>query len=488
MLLICNRAAAADYSPMNQRHFILFVPLCQGRGELFRPETVMITDGPDVLTKSRPGGYNQKNVPAAEGPGPTEFFLQRKKSMANTSVQKTRSGRGLWLLPVAAGAFLLAVLGWFTWRYQSRFAPRTEILGVNCANMTVEEASAALQAAADQVEFVLGDETGEEIVRLPLNAFLQPDQLPHLARDAFARQKEDAGPFDWLLSPGGRVEPALLAGVTNRQIWAVLEEALYGNTPRKAPTDARVELSEEGYLVVEEEPGNLVNLQICTDVLAEAFGSFRSLTGPVGALTAENARIRPVVTADGETVRRITDALEAYTHLSIRLVFAEDSVYELTPEDIWSVSTVEIVGRDVVATPDGEKVRALTDLLAADYGFDGVYAKFHKAEQTREYIYYRVGDTGWKMDREDLAEQVAEALRMQTDAEIAPRYDYTWYWKDYYKYYGVKDTFIEISLDNQYLWAYVDGERVDRYYSDWLTIHQDVCRSPRFKRQSFGFF
>ena len=31
--------------------------------------------------------------------------------MANTSVQKTRSGRGLWLLPVAAGAFLLAVLG-----------------------------------------------------------------------------------------------------------------------------------------------------------------------------------------------------------------------------------------------------------------------------------------------------------------------------------------------------------------------------------------
>ena len=378
--------------------------------------------------------------------------------MANTSVQKTRSGRGLWLLPVAAGAFLLAVLGWFTWRYQSRFAPRTEILGVNCANMTVEEASAALQAAADQVEFVLGDETGEEIVRLPLNAFLQPDQLPHLARDAFARQKEDGGPFDWLLSPGGRVEPALLAGVTNRQIWAVLEEALYGNTPRKAPTDARVELSEEGYLVVEEEPGNLVNLQICTDVLAEAFGSFRSLTGPVGALTAENARIRPVVTADGETVRRITDALEAYTHLSIRLVFAEDSVYELTPEDIWSVSTVEIVGRDVVATPDGEKVRALTDLLAADYGFDGVYAKFHKAEQTREYIYYRVGDTGWKMDREDLAEQVAEALRMQTDAEIAPRYDYTWYWKDYYKYYGVKDTFIEISLDNQYLWAYVDGE------------------------------
>ena len=217
--------------------------------------------------------------------------------MANTSKQKTRSGRRLWLLPVAAGIFLLGVLGWFSFRYQSRFTPRTEILGVDCTNMTAEEAARALQAAADRVTFDLRDEEGREIVRLPLNDFLEKDQLAGLAQDAFRRQKQDAGLFDWLLSPGGSEEPAILSGVNSRQIWAALEDALYGTEPRVAPSNARVELSEDGYLVVEEEPGNLVDLKVCGDVLAAAFRDCRSLTESPVTLEAKNARIRPVVTA-----------------------------------------------------------------------------------------------------------------------------------------------------------------------------------------------
>jgi len=378
--------------------------------------------------------------------------------MANESKQKTRTGRWLWLLPVAAGLFLIGVLGWFTWRYQSRFTPKTEILGVNCANMTAAEAADALNAAADGVVFSVGDETGEEVVRLPLRALLDEGALDELARAAFARQHADAGLFDWLLAPGGIEAPAVLSEVSVPEIARAINHALYDANPRVPPRDARVELSEDGYLVVEEEPGNLVNTQACAEALAERVHTLRSLTEPVGAAVVSGARIRPVVTADGESIRRLTDALDDYTHMDVALVFADDSRYELTPEDIWSVSRVRIVGRDVVCEPDEELVRELTDRLAEDYGYDGVYAKFHQAEKTREYIYYRVGDTGWKMDREALARDVSDALREKTGAEITPTYDYTWYWKNYYKYYNVKDTFIEISLDNQYMWAYVDGE------------------------------
>ena len=69
-----------------------------------------------------------------------------------------------------------------------------------------------------------------------------------------------------------------------------------------------------------------------------------------------------------------------------------------------------------------------------------------------------MGDTGWKLDRDDLVQQALTALENRQTAVISPRYDYTWYWKEQYKHYRVGDTYIEISLDNQYLWAFKDGE------------------------------
>ena len=53
-----------------------------------------------------------------------------------------------------------------------------------------------------------------------------------------------------------------------------------------------------------------------------------------------------------------------------------------------------------VCAPVPEKVKALSDALADEYALDGIYAKFHNAEKTRPYIYYRVGDTGWILDRD----------------------------------------------------------------------------------------
>ena len=72
-------------------------------------------------------------------------------------------------------------------------------------------------------------------------------------------------------------------------------------------------------------------------------------------------------------------------------------------------------------------------------------------------MYYRVGDRGWIMDRDGLTTDIASALNDRANGTFVPNYDRTWYWKDYYKGYRVADTFIEISLDNQYMWCYKDG-------------------------------
>ncbi len=112
----------------------------------------------------------------------------------------------------------------------------------------------------------------------------------------------------------------------------------------------------------------------------------------------------------------------------------------------------------VKCVPDSDLVHALADRLADEYASEGVYAKFLHAAETRELIYYRVGDDGWLLDRQALGDQVLRALETGEETTVVPDYDYTWYWKSYYPYYRVGDTFVEISLDNQYLWYFVDGE------------------------------
>ena len=167
--------------------------------------------------------------------------------------------------------------------------------------------------------------------------------------------------------------------------------------------------------------------------------------------------VGPSVTADSEEIQRVTAELDAYLRRRITIEFENGNSYTFTPEDIRAVSYVSVMGRMVVCRPDTALLRSFLDTVIEDYGTDGVFAKFLHANETRPYVYYRVGDRGWIMDRDGLTTDIASALNDRANGTFVPNYDRTWYWKDYYKGYRVGDTFIEISLDNQYMWCYKDG-------------------------------
>ena len=377
--------------------------------------------------------------------------------MAKKSKKKTAALRFLWLLPLAALLFLVITAGYYTWQYQGRFLPGTEIMGVDCSNMTAAEAAGALNRAAAQRSVTLGDSSGAQIAEIPLGLFFTEDLLADTARAEFDSQHESAGALDWLLTREHVCRPAPLSGLGRRPVMAVLEGVLYGASPRVSSTSAHVELTDEGYTVVGETVGNMVNMGRCADALAAALGKLDSLSDDPAAVIVENARLLPAVTSDSETITRLTKELDSYLQLPVTLAFGGGADYSLTPEDIRSVSDISIENGEAVCVPDPALVYDLVNELADRWGFDGVFAKFLHVQDTRPYVYYRVGDTGWKLDRDDLAQRVYAALAGKTGAEIAPRYDYTWYWAEQYRRNRVSDTYIEISLDNQYLWAYKDG-------------------------------
>ena len=291
-------------------------------------------------------------------------------------------------------------------------------------------------------------------------ASLDTDGFTAALEEYFDAQHAEAGLFGWMTKGERSLETGVYTVSDTAAASELLSRVLYDETPRQAPVDARIVLGEDGYTVDPGSKGNLVNLANCVSAIAEQLPAVRDLREESPVIEAKNAVIRQSVTAESPELLAQRAAIDAYLATEVTLDFQDGNTYTLTPQDIWRMSDVTLSDAEgqTVCAPVPEKVKALSDALADEYALDGVYAKFHNAEKTRPYIYYRVGDTGWILDRDALALDIAAALETETDATVTPSYDTSWYWKQEYWFYNFTDTFVEISLDNQYMWYYVDGK------------------------------
>ena len=362
-------------------------------------------------------------------------------------------------LILALSVVLLAVIafGGVTVYYHLTFLPGTVIDGYSCGGVSAEDAADYLLNVAKSRSAQLTDAEGDAIGTLPLASFADTEGFTAAVQEFFDKQHAETGLFGWM-DPGEQVlDAAVYAVPEESEVSTAVSDALYADTPRELPVSAHIVLGEDGYTVDPGSEGNLVNLMRCTGAVSAALPTLRDLRTESPVITVENGKVRQGITTESPELLAQCAVLDAYLGTSVTIAF-QDNDYTLSPEEIWQISSVELDGDDVICTPVLEKVRELSDTLADQYALDGVYAKFHNTEKTRPYVYYRVGDNGWILDHDALAEDITAALASGVDQTVELSYDMTWYWKEEYWYYSVADTFVEISLDNQYLWFYEDGK------------------------------
>ena len=382
-----------------------------------------------------PGG--ETPPPAPETPAP------RKKKL-----------RWLWLL-LAVAVIAAAGIGVTSWQYQSRFLPHTRLCGVDVSSLPPAEASARLAESAGNVLVALRDGDGTAIVSLPLTDLVSGAALDRTAAEAFAAQHRDMGLFRWLTGGEYSYDLPIREEHPVSALLALLRNTLYGDTPRVHPEDAYIQFTDTGYTLVPEVEGNLVDLRACAETLSAALDGFSDLTPRTVDAKGKDLRLLPEITADSRRIQRQCEHLDAYMATPVTLDFQNGNTYTLTPEDIWSLSDAELTRTSARCTPDPVRAAALARELAKEYGDDGVYAKFRNVVPTRELIYYRVGDKGWIMDHAAMGGEIARLLSDGEGGTLTPIYDYTWYWDGYY---NCGDTFVEISIDNQYMWYFLDGK------------------------------
>lgn len=341
--------------------------------------------------------------------------------------------------------------------FADKFLPGTRVDGVDCAALSAEAAADRLTEAAAAESVTLRDGgTGEVILTAPLADYADPAALRAALAELLAEQKTGRGFFAYL-SPGRYDYAAPLFGTADAETLAAgLESALYGGTVRVEPQNAWLELDGDSYRLVPEVVGNAVDVRAC----AEALRSFLLAGGQLAdgtadyAVSVDGGRILPAVTAATPALAAAKAALDAYVSQSVALDFQNGNVVSLTPEEIYGVSRIRYNRDGIVCRPDREKLSALVSALADQWGSDGVARKYLHVEATRETVYYRDGDWGFRMDRDALTDAVQAALLAGEPATVTPTYDYTSYLE---QRYGLGNTLVEISIDNQYLWFYRDG-------------------------------
>jgi len=474
---------------MERLYFILETAACQGKNGFPREngKTAGGECAPFPVDERSGNGYNLPNQKQAGYSMDEEKLNSIKDAFAGEKTigeepEEPPRGKspGLWalwavLLALALGVLALSLI---SVRYQERFYPNTRLLGLDVSRLTAAEAAARLAAGAEEAAVTLRDSSRVDICTIPLSAFVTQDDLFAECSRALLEQHRGKGPLAWLDRGDYDYAPRFLASLSEEAVRDVLEETLYGDTPRVSPKDARIVLGEDFYTLEPEEEGNLVDMGRCAGALTGELRAADSLEPGTRTATVESGRVLPAVTTDDIYIRIRLNVMNNYLSTPVSVDFGNGNVYTLSPEDIWSVSDVTLTEHSVICAPDEDLVQALTERLIEEYGVDGVYAKYLHTAETRPYVYYRVEDTGWIMDREGLSGEIYAALANGRGAELAPDYDYTWYWENRYH---CGNTFVEISLDNQYLWYFLDGK---------LLVETPVVTGDRATRKSThtGFF
>ena len=355
---------------------------------------------------------------------------------------KKMTGWKWFLLSVA----VFAAMGVFCIRlfYGNRFPTGSRVGGLYCGGMEVPDVAVMLRETAAKKDVVFTDENGEVFCSLPLTEVIGNVDYDALASDAL----EDGGDGDHPLTFSA--DPAA--------VQPLVEEQLFGEDyVAEEPQDACITADEEGVRIKSAVPGNLYRPEAFADALCAALESGISLSDDAVYVTVADARTAPERTEDDPLLQTQLAAITKWTDKQVTLSFLPGLEYTLTAEDIFSVLNIEY-------TEDGADVslneEALTEMLNAlidELGGDGVMAKYGRCAETREYLYLLSDDCGFPLDREKLIFEVRSAL-LGNGGTVEGVYDYPAFLKKKYGWMGDLNNVLEVSIDNQYLWFYHDGQ------------------------------
>lgn len=393
----------------------------------------------DITTRTR----RRQQRPGSEEPESSEKKKKTKKSGEKSGESKKMN----WKIPAIIVGVLAAIYLIGVFHFSSSFMPGTYIDGFAAVNKSPDTITEEIknQTNARSVELVgMNDET----------MTVQADQIDLSFQQAvdYNQILEEQNPWSWPIALLGMNRQDYNGSVTysHHKLDAVVADSPFvQNTNITETVDAKAVYQDGEYVIQDEVYGDRVNQDALKSAIVTALSDNVSEVN----LEDEKVYVQPNVTKDNETLKASVAALNKDLETVITYKFGDDT--ETLDKDTFAtwLSTDSHANVSV----DKDKVAEYVEQLAEKY--DTLYTSVPFTTSSGSTVDVYALGYGWEIDQEsetDELYQLLESGTSQSDREPV----YLSEGADRSSGNAIGDDYIEISISDQTMWCYKDGQLV----------------------------
>lgn len=342
-------------------------------------------------------------------------------------------------------AILVIAYGIGVFYYSSRFLSGTEINGMDCSGKTVEEVENNMESQIASYQLVL-KERGDKSETISASQI----SMEYISDGKIQELKEQQNPFAWFLAFARQQDYTLSATTSyDEDALNAAVDALdcFKEEHVVQPVDAHLEVQDGQYVIVEETQGTALDSDKVKEAVKNAIDSGESLLD----LDQAGCYIEPSVLSTDENLAKQRDEGNKLLTVTVTIDFSDRQ--EVIDADVMKdwLTTNEEGAVDL----DRTKVREYVQQLQYEYDTFGSSREF--TTSSGQTITVSGGDYGWLIAPNDTTTKIIDTIKSGQSQTIEPEYTYTGYCRDTN---DIGNTYVEISLDQQHMWFYKDGQLI----------------------------
>ena len=342
-------------------------------------------------------------------------------------------------------ALLVIAYGIGVFYYSNRFLSGTEINGMDCSGKSVEEVENNMESQIASYQLVL-KERGDKSEAISASQI----SMEYISDGKIQELKEQQNPFTWFLA-FARQQDYTLSATTSYDETALnaAVDALdcFKEENVVQPVDAHLEVQDGQYVIVEETQGTALDSDKVKEAVKNAIDSGETLLD----LDQVGCYIEPSVLSTDENLAKQRDEGNKLLTVTVTIDFSDRQ--EVIDADVMKdwLTTNEEGAVDL----DRTKVREYVQQLQYEYDTFGSSREF--TTSSGQTITVSGGDYGWLIAPNDTTTKIIDTIKSGQSQTIEPEYTYTGYCRDTN---DIGNTYVEISLDQQHMWFYKDGQLI----------------------------